>query len=677
MAQKFSTRQMRQHTVLPMAGNSVDEMLDSVLSKIDAQIAKHFEDRNVFLTDGGIVTFTGTQVQFTEALNLVINQKISGAAPQIISLGSTTRTISATNRMIYAIVNRSAGTATVTDDATTLPAAVAANQEVFLIAKRVDATDGTQRLYFRNGSGFNAGQSARLGSAGSGSGSGILTPVPGYKMLTADALDSNGTTDDTVDTTITNATYDAAKKLFRASCDKSKTVSTNAGTALSINLAPSYTVAINDIVYVLSGARAGQWRRIATVTNQTTYVLDSAFTGGNAAASDQVMVCQAIWTKDLVNFGSASELTRPRDLYAAATVTQLLVDYSDSLTASDDQPDFTQTARMVMSASNEGLQAATGLPASNLFTPTIYTRPVAPTVIGNYVLGSNTNTQRLFLVFFPSPTNGSVTTAANLLGYECNFYNEAESINGGVLDSAYGTSDNSSTPYNMTVSTSGGFTRADLNFSFNPSADPSGVGSQLAVKVDGQDVPKFISSAVTPSTQLSYTLGTDSNGLFRRVTFNQDLSGVTVDIMITRQFGMYDASFTQTNKLLALYDAIVGSSAQVTAGIATHSSLQAAHDAVGTGSNILILNNVSLSGNTTLSKRIMIQGKGGASVLSGNLTVASGAAGSIIKWMKVSGNIVFNAGADRCFMTECYQASGNSFSNDVSNVDNSFDIVVE
>lgn len=138
MAQKVSTRQLRQHTVLPMIGNSADEAGDSLLSKIDAQTSKLFEDRNVMLTDGGLVTFTGTQIQFTEALNLVLNQKVSGATPQIISLAATTRTVSASGRMVYAVVDRTAGTATVTDDATTLAAAASANQEVFLIGKRVE-----------------------------------------------------------------------------------------------------------------------------------------------------------------------------------------------------------------------------------------------------------------------------------------------------------------------------------------------------------------------------------------------------------------------------------------------------------------------------------------------------------------------------------------------------------
>jgi hypothetical protein len=92
---------------------------------------------------------------------------------------------------------------------------------------------------------------------------------------------------------------------------------------------------------------------------------------------------------------------------------------------------------------------------------------------------------------------------------------------------------------------------------------------------------------------------------------------------------------------------------------------------------IFVLNNVTLSGNTTLSKRLMIVGKGPGSNLTGNLTVASGALGSNIKDLRVEGNITFNSGADKCFMVGCFQANGYSFSNDPSNLDNVLEIITE
>lgn len=514
------------------------------------------------------------------------------------------------------------------------------------------------------------------GSGSGGSGSGVLAVVPGYKMLINDSFTAiQGSVDDTINSTLTKAVYDAGKKLYRLLCDKSRAVTSNSGTGLVINGTPSFTVQVGDIVYVTSGASNLQWRKIVTLNSQTDYVLDAAFTPGNLTASTTLMISQAVYTKDLINFGDATELTRPRDFYANEDVNQILVDYADSLASGDDVADFTQTARIVMSASNEGLQASGTTPASTTFTSALLARPNAPATLVDYPLLVNADNERLFLVFFCNPINGTVTSGANLLEYTANFYQESAAINGGVLSSAYGVSDNSSTTYNGTISTVSSQTRFDLNFDVSNLADPGGVGSQVKVTVNGQDVPKFISSGVNPSSQLSYTIALDANGLYRRIQFNADLSVTPVDIMIVKQFGVYDASFQQTNKLIGLFDAIVGSSTQVTAGTATHTSLQAAHDALAAGSNILVLNNVTLNGNTTLSKRLMIQGKGPGSVLTGNLTINSGALGSVIKWLKVSGNVSFAAGANKCFMTDCYMTG--SFSNDPSNLDNVLEIITE
>lgn len=164
-------------TATPMLGGASREDLQTVISSVDAEAAKLFEDRNIQLVDGGLITFTGTALQFTEALKLHINSQVAGGAPTVIDLAATTRSLSASGRMLYAVINRSAGTAVVTADATTLPAVTSANQEVVLIAKRVDAGDGTQRCYFRNGSTYNAGNTARLGSSGSGSGSGEINEI--------------------------------------------------------------------------------------------------------------------------------------------------------------------------------------------------------------------------------------------------------------------------------------------------------------------------------------------------------------------------------------------------------------------------------------------------------------------------------------------------------------------
>ncbi len=151
---------------LTILGSLSREDLQTTLGLINADTGMFLEDRNILLTQGGNITFTGTQVQFTEALKLEINSQTGGGAPTVIDLGSSNRSVSADGRMIYAVIDRSAGTATVTADAATLPTVTSANKEVFLIAKRVDDGAGIKKLYFRNGFTLEENQSAYMTKSG-------------------------------------------------------------------------------------------------------------------------------------------------------------------------------------------------------------------------------------------------------------------------------------------------------------------------------------------------------------------------------------------------------------------------------------------------------------------------------------------------------------------------------
>lgn len=168
MATELDLRQSLLHPALPMVGSAVNATADSIILLIDPELSKLFEDRNIILVDGGIIAYNaaGTSVTFSTNLRLHINSQVAGGTPTIIDLAATTRAFSANLRMLYAVINRTGGTAVVTADATTLPAVVAANQEVVLIAKRVDSGDGTLRVYFRGGFSLSAGQSSRLGTVG-------------------------------------------------------------------------------------------------------------------------------------------------------------------------------------------------------------------------------------------------------------------------------------------------------------------------------------------------------------------------------------------------------------------------------------------------------------------------------------------------------------------------------
>lgn len=164
----FDTRQTVNRSALSMIGSAANEQLNALLSKVDAEVAKLFEDRNITLVDGGAITYSanGTSISFSTNLKLHINSQVAGGSPTVIDLTAIAKTVSANLRMVYATINRTLGTATVTEDSATLPAVTSSNQEIVLLAKRVDSGDGTKRVYFRGGFSLSAGQSSRFGSSG-------------------------------------------------------------------------------------------------------------------------------------------------------------------------------------------------------------------------------------------------------------------------------------------------------------------------------------------------------------------------------------------------------------------------------------------------------------------------------------------------------------------------------
>jgi len=99
-----------------------------------------------------------------------------------------------------------------------------------------------------------------------------------------------------------------------------------------------------------------------------------------------------------------------------------------------------------------------------------------------------------------------------------------------------------------------------------------------------------------------------------------------------------------------LQEAVVGSAAQVAAGQATHSSLQAAHNAVASGSRILWIGATVVENVTWTKDDICLEGRGRTSDLSGTLTFSAGATGNLIRGIR-TGTLTFAAGADGNFIS--------------------------
>lgn len=118
------------------------------------------------------------------------------------------------------------------------------------------------------------------------------------------------------------------------------------------------------------------------------------------------------------------------------------------------------------------------------------------------------------------------------------------------------------------------------------------------------------------------------------------------------------ANWKTQNAALSVYDAIVGTSGQVTAGRATHTSLSSAYAAVAAGSSIFVLpgsvtENLSLTG-----KQVTFIGAGYGSRLNGTLTLGTGSDKTIFKNMRVSGNVLLDTAASYLTFTENYLDTG-------------------
>lgn len=109
------------------------------------------------------------------------------------------------------------------------------------------------------------------------------------------------------------------------------------------------------------------------------------------------------------------------------------------------------------------------------------------------------------------------------------------------------------------------------------------------------------------------------------------------------------------NRVLALYDAIVGSTAEVNSGAATHTSIQAAHDFVSAGSNVLVLEGTTADSiAVNINKTIRIIGSGNASTCPVPLNFLSGADFCAVELLQITGQITFNSGANSNFVTSCW-----------------------
>jgi len=162
------TTEIVQQEIETFIGNSAREDLGTVISTVNDDLQRTHEDKNIMLSGGGTILFSGTTVSFTEDLYLEINQNTT-TTPIRINLGSTSLNFSVDLRMWIVSINRSLGTVASSVLSTANPS-ILGNKDTFILAKRIDSVENGSRVYFYNGMVLNEGDEALLGAAGGGGG---------------------------------------------------------------------------------------------------------------------------------------------------------------------------------------------------------------------------------------------------------------------------------------------------------------------------------------------------------------------------------------------------------------------------------------------------------------------------------------------------------------------------
>lgn len=133
------------------------------------------EDRSAFLRSDDVVTWTGTQLEFTQDIILeIINSKAGGVTLHTVDVGDSPLVL-ADGESLYVKIDRSQPTETITlinSGVTPIPAQTQADEDVFVFFKRIDALGAGYLHIPLHKQVLEPGQTVRLGASGSGSGEG-------------------------------------------------------------------------------------------------------------------------------------------------------------------------------------------------------------------------------------------------------------------------------------------------------------------------------------------------------------------------------------------------------------------------------------------------------------------------------------------------------------------------
>lgn len=529
------------------------------MTAMSKYMAMLYENNNVRLVDGGEITFTaGVGLTFTEPFILNFNSHAVGGAPVNVTLGTSPWALTANGNMIYALINRSTdGTpalASLVQDTSTLPATIPLNYDLWLIAVRNDSADGTPRVYFQDGTALNDGETSRLGEGGGGgSGDGInddLISMLFQGKITDTFAVNNLSPLTTINPTLTNAVYQAGIKSYTLSFDGSKTVSGNT-TTYTLSAPAVYTVgspAINDILIIGNVAR--------TITGIAGAVLTVDATFGVIAPGTPCCVSQCVESKELYHLAADGDSLSVT--FSDQSFTECLIDYEDA--PSGNVFDIAAPALVAYSASGATYPALPN-PAnwSNVQTRPQYQYNFAQTT------GLAGISDALYVRFFANKI-GSAANTVNLLRYRAYMLPATPSTYQNE-NAAYGMTDGSDTPVNLSFSVSAGKTLVSLSFQYPVGVNPGSPHGSIDVYLNGQLIPRYIAG----TTNLAYYTEVSSSSIL----LDQNYSAFNLDVEVIQRVTIIDTNTQNTNDIATLNSEVATLNSEVatnTTNIATNTS---------------------------------------------------------------------------------------------------------
>jgi len=322
--------------------------------------------------------------------------------------------------------------------------------------------------------------------------------------------------------------YSSVYKYYRLAYDATRLL-TGTGTSMAFNTAPDFTIKAGDVVTF-----GTETRRIQSISSQTVFTLDFAFTANPSGSA--CCVSQAVHTVDLNNYTANSTGQAASALYTS-NISKVLISYKDSETIGDIIADFGSVARISYSVSADGSNwsANRTRPDNQLNTANASTSvPVA---------GTN-----FYVRFFANKTTGS--GAVNLLSLEAYWAEQYGEQAGVSLKQAFARP-TSGIYQNCTYGVVSGKSRLKFNFSYPVGVNLiSGIqeaaGGSLDVFANGQKLPRFV-SGVTDAAQAYYKEIDEST-----IEFDTDYTAAGIEFSAKINANYIDSNSNNTTRLSTL-----------------------------------------------------------------------------------------------------------------------------